>query len=66
MDDLEIKIAITYKGPKNNLTFNGLLRRLEIDRDAIMRSMIGQILQAVEEKPKEDHPPDRYVQHGHQ
>jgi len=44
MDDLEINIAITYKVPKNNLTFNGLLRGLKIDRDAIMRSMIGQIL----------------------
>ena len=26
MDDLEIKIAITYRIPKNNLTLNGLLR----------------------------------------
>jgi hypothetical protein len=29
MDDLEIKIAITYKVPKINLTLNGLLRGLD-------------------------------------
>jgi hypothetical protein len=31
MDDLEIKIAITYKVPKINLTLNGLLRGLDRD-----------------------------------
>ncbi|MBE3145214.1 MAG: hypothetical protein IMZ61_15050, partial [Planctomycetes bacterium] len=35
MEDLEIKIAV--KAPINNLTFNGLLRGLEINRDPIMR-----------------------------
>jgi len=36
MDDLEIKIAITYRIPRNNLTLNGLLRGLERDRDEIV------------------------------
>ena len=36
MDDLEIKIAITYRIPRNNLTLNGLLRGLECDRDEIV------------------------------
>ncbi len=66
MDDLEIKIALTYKVPKNNLTLNGLLRGLERDRDEIMRAVIGQILLALEEKAKEDYASDRYVQDGHQ
>lgn len=66
MDDLEIKIALTYKVPKNNLTLNGLLRGLERDRDEIMRAVIGQILPALEEKAKEDYAPDRYVRDGHQ
>jgi hypothetical protein len=36
MDDLEIKIAITYKVPENNLTLNGLLRGLERDVSRIL------------------------------
>jgi hypothetical protein len=66
MDDLEIKIAITYKIPKSNLTLNGLLRGLDRDGDEIMKSVIGQILVALEEKAKDDYPPDRTVHHGHQ
>jgi len=66
MDDLEIKIAITYKIPKNNLTLNGLLRGLERNRDEIMRSILGRILEALEEKAKADYPPGRYVLNGHQ
>ena len=59
MDDLEIKIAITYKVPKNNLTINGLLRGLEHNRDEIMRTILGRILEALEEKAKDDYPPAR-------
>jgi len=66
MDDLEIKIAITYRVPKNNLTLNGLLRGLERDRDEIMRAVLGRILEALEQKAKSDYPPGRYVLNGHQ
>jgi len=66
MDDLEIKIAITYKVPENNLTLNGLLRGLEHNRDEIMRTILGRILEALEEKAKNDYPPGRYVLNGHQ
>ena len=66
MDDLEIKIAITYKVPQSNLTLNGLLRGLEHDRDEIMRAVLGRILEALEEKAKGDYPPGRYVLNGHQ
>ena len=48
MDDLEIKIAITYKVPKINLTLNGLLRGLDRDREAIMRAVVGKIFEALE------------------
>lgn len=41
MDDLEIKIAITYKVPERGLTLTGLLRGLERDRDEIMRAVLG-------------------------
>jgi hypothetical protein len=66
MDDLEIKIALTYKVPENNLTLNGLLRGLWCDRDEIMRTILGRILEALEEKAMEDYPPDRYIRNGHQ
>ena len=66
MDDLEIKIAITYRIPKNNLTLNGLLRGLERDRDEIMRAVTERILSALEEKAKADYPADRFVRQGHQ
>ena len=66
MDDLEIKIAITYKVPENSLTLNGLLRGLEHNRDEIMRTILGRILEALEEKAKNDYPPGRYVLNGHQ
>jgi hypothetical protein len=49
MDDLEIKIAITYKIPKRGVTLNGLLRGLESDRDSIMRAILATILSALEE-----------------
>jgi len=66
MDDLEIKIAITYKVPKNSLTLNGLLRGLDRDRDAIMRAVLVNIFEALEEKDREVYPPDQYVWNGRQ
>jgi len=65
MDDLEIKIAITYKVPEKDLTLNGLLRGLERNRDEIMRTVLGTILAAVEEKTLENLP-GRFVRDGHQ
>ena len=66
MDDLEIKIAIPYRIPKNNLTLNGLLRGLERDRLEIMRAVLGRILEALEQKAKADYAAGRYVLNGHQ
>ena len=65
MDDLEIKIAITYRVPEKNLTLNGLLRGLESDRDEIMRTVLGMILSALEGKALETLP-GRFVRNGHQ
>jgi len=36
MDDLEIKIAISYETPKNDLTLNGILRGLKEDQSMMM------------------------------
>lgn len=66
MDDLEIKIAITYKVPKSNLTLNGLLRGLERDRDEIMRNLLVGIFQALEEKAKEEYGRRGCLRDGHQ
>jgi len=65
MDDLEIKIALTYKVPENGLTLNGLLSGLEHDRDEIMRAVLGMILAALEKKAMETLP-GRFVRNGHQ
>lgn len=66
MDDLEIKIALTYRVPKNNLTLNGLLRGLERDRDEIMRNLLVTLFQALEEKAKEEYSRSGCVRDGHQ
>ena len=66
MDDLEIKIAITYKEPQSNLTLNGLLRGLERDRDEIMRNLLVKLFQALEEKAKEEYSRSGCVRDGHQ
>lgn len=65
MDDLKIKIAITFKVPEKDLTLNGLLRGLERDRDEIMRAVLGTILAAVKEKTLENLP-GRFIRDGHQ
>jgi len=66
MDDLEIKITLRYKVPKNNLTLNGLLRGLERDRDEIMRNLVVALFQALEEKAKEEYSLKGCVRDGHQ
>ena len=65
MDDLAIKIAITYKVPKRGLTLNGLLRGLERDRDVIMRDVLATILTALEEDSLKTLP-EGCVRNGHQ
>jgi transposase-like protein len=65
MDDLKIQIILTYKVPEKDLTLNGLLRGLERDRDEIMRTVLGTILAALEEKTLENLP-GRFVRNGHQ
>jgi len=69
MDDLEISIVVRYNVPKKGLTFNGLLRGLDRDKGVLMRSIIGVILKALEEKAIEEYTnqaPDCYVRHGSQ
>ncbi|MGB9006079.1 MAG: hypothetical protein WCB96_10180 [Candidatus Aminicenantales bacterium] len=66
MDDLEIQITLIYKVPENNLTFNGLLRGLERDRDEIMRAVLRSILCALEERAVRSLPLGRFVRNGHQ
>jgi len=65
MDDLEIKIAITYKVPKRGLTLNSLLRGLESDRDSIMRAILATMLMALEEDSLRTLP-EGFVRNGHQ
>jgi hypothetical protein len=69
MDDLEITIVLRYSVPEKGLTFNGLLRGLERDKDVLMRNIIQVILKAVEEKTIEEYrigEPGRYLRNGRQ
>ena len=66
MDDLEIKIAIVFKVPRNALSLNGLLRGLARDRDRIMRETLVQIFAALEENLHPAYPQNRYVRNGRQ
>jgi transposase-like protein len=69
MDELEIRIVLRYKVPERGLTFNGLLRGLEPDRDVIVRGVIQTVLAAIEAKAIErwhERAPERYVRHGRQ
>jgi len=67
MDELEIKIALSYKVPENNLTLNGILQGLKENQNILMRSIVKTILSALEEKTVEEYKsvhPDRYYRHG--
>ena len=68
MDELEIKIILSYKVPENGLTINGILRGLQEDQNTLMRNMIKTILAAlVEKKTIEEHissHPERYYRYG--
>lgn len=67
MDELEIKIVLSYKVPEKGLTLNGILRGLEQDKDIVMRSMVKTILFALEEKAIEEQilgDPGRYIRYG--
>jgi len=69
MDDLEITIALKYNVPEKGLTFNGLLRGLEKDRDTIMRSLLRAILEALENQAMvfyQEASPGRYIRNGRQ
>ena len=69
MDDLEISIVLRYRVPKKGLTFNGLVRGLDRDKDVLMRAVLEEILRALEEKAIMDYTsqaPDRYARHGSQ
>lgn len=69
MDDLEIKITLTYEVPESGLTFNGLVRSLEENGRWILLEILKAMLEAIEERAIEDlmgESPDRYVRNGHQ
>jgi transposase-like protein len=69
MDDLEITIVLKYNVPEKGLTFNGLLRGLEKGRDAIMRSLLRAILEALENQALaayQEVSPGRYIRNGRQ
>ncbi len=69
MDELKIKIALSYKVPENGLTINGILRGLQEDQNTLMRNMVKAILAAMEKKTIEEHissHPDRYYRYGKQ
>ena len=69
MDELEIKIILNYKVPKNGLTLNGIFYGLDKDNPNLMNHLIKAILEAFEEKAiaelKEKHP-GRYARNGRQ
>ncbi len=50
MDELEIKIALSFKVPENGLTLNGILRGLQEDQDILMQSIVKALLSALEKK----------------
>ena len=69
MDELEIKIALSYKVPESDLTFNGILRGVQEDKNTLMKSIVRAILSALEEKAIQEYisiHPDRYYRHGRQ
>jgi hypothetical protein len=69
MDDLEIKITLTYEVPESGLTFNGLVRCLEVDGRRILLSILEAMLEAIEKKAIEalmSQSLNRYVRNGHQ
>jgi len=67
MDELEIKIILSYKVPETGLTLNGILRAFEQDKNILMRSIIKAVLHALEEKAIEEQKirePGRYLRYG--
>ncbi|MCD6515938.1 MAG: hypothetical protein J7L72_00720 [Candidatus Aminicenantes bacterium] len=48
MDELEIKIVLSYKIPEKGLTLNGILRDLQEDQNELMKNIIKMILNALE------------------
>ena len=57
MDELEIKIALSYKVPESDLTFNGILRGVQEDQNTLMKSIVRAILSALEEKAIQERRP---------
>ena len=50
MDELETKIALSYKIPENGLTLNGIKRSLQEDQNILMQSIVKALLSALEKK----------------
>jgi len=69
MDELEIKIVLSYKVPENALTLNGILRGLQEDENTLMRNIAKAILAALEKKVVEEYIlscPYKYYRYGRQ
>jgi len=66
MDDLEIKIAIEYTLSESALSLNEIVRGLAQDGNRIIRTVLLQVLAALEKRVQADYPPDRYIHNGHQ
>ena len=69
MDELEIKIVLSFKVPENGLTLNGIFYGLDKDNPNLMNHLIKAILEGFEERAieelKSSHP-NRYVRNGRQ
>ncbi len=50
MDELEIKIDLSYKIAEKGMTLNGILQGLTEDQNMLMRGIVKAILSALEEK----------------
>jgi len=69
MDELEIKIVLSYKVPETGLTLNGILRGLQEDQNTLMRNIVDAILGAFEKKVIEEYissHPEKYYRYGRQ
>lgn len=69
MDELEIKIVLSYKVPENALTLNRILRGLQEDENTLMRKIAKAILATSEKKVVEEYIsscPYKYYRYGRQ
>ena len=69
MTEMEIRLVLRFRVPENNLTVNGILRGLEEQTPVILKAILEQIFNALEERTVlrlSRETPGRYVLNGHQ